>query len=175
MIDDDECGAVGGIRIGRGNRSTRRKPVPMSLFPSQIPNDVTFAGNRAAAVGSQRLTAWNCLIHGATLVTVWSWSQIKRRFLFQSRYFHSCRWNQDPVLRVCVWGGGGVLYCFDALCVPHPSYKIRALSEYFVFAAGMMAICTTHRIISLSSTGKFNVSTLGSSTCLLFLCRGLCR
>jgi hypothetical protein len=22
--DDDECGAVGGMRIGRGNRSTRR-------------------------------------------------------------------------------------------------------------------------------------------------------
>jgi hypothetical protein len=26
--DDDECGAVGGMRIGRGNRSTRRKPAP---------------------------------------------------------------------------------------------------------------------------------------------------
>jgi hypothetical protein len=25
MIDDDECKAVGGTRIGRGNRSTRRK------------------------------------------------------------------------------------------------------------------------------------------------------
>jgi hypothetical protein len=23
---DDECGAVGGMRIGRGNRSTGRKP-----------------------------------------------------------------------------------------------------------------------------------------------------
>jgi hypothetical protein len=26
---DDECGAIGGLRIGRGNRSTRRKPVPV--------------------------------------------------------------------------------------------------------------------------------------------------
>jgi hypothetical protein len=25
MIDDDECGRVGGMRIGRGNRSTRRE------------------------------------------------------------------------------------------------------------------------------------------------------
>jgi hypothetical protein len=25
--DDEECGAVDGIRIGKGNRSTRRKPV----------------------------------------------------------------------------------------------------------------------------------------------------
>jgi hypothetical protein len=39
MIDDDEYGAVGGMRIGRGNRSTQRKPVPMPLFPPQIPHD----------------------------------------------------------------------------------------------------------------------------------------
>jgi hypothetical protein len=26
MIDDDECGEFGGMRIGRGSRSTRRKP-----------------------------------------------------------------------------------------------------------------------------------------------------
>jgi hypothetical protein len=25
----NECGAVGGMRIGRGNRNTRRKPVPI--------------------------------------------------------------------------------------------------------------------------------------------------
>jgi hypothetical protein len=30
--DDDECGAVGGIRIGRGNRITRRKPTPVPIF-----------------------------------------------------------------------------------------------------------------------------------------------
>jgi hypothetical protein len=30
MIDDD-YGAVGGMRIGRGNRSTRRKPAPKEL------------------------------------------------------------------------------------------------------------------------------------------------
>jgi hypothetical protein len=33
MIYDDECGAVGGMRIGRGNRNTRRKPYPVPLFP----------------------------------------------------------------------------------------------------------------------------------------------
>jgi hypothetical protein len=31
MIDDDECEAVGGMRIGRGNRSTRRKPARATL------------------------------------------------------------------------------------------------------------------------------------------------
>jgi hypothetical protein len=53
MIDDDDCVALNGMRIGRGNRSTRRKPAPVPLCPPQIPHDL----NRAAAVGSQRLTA----------------------------------------------------------------------------------------------------------------------
>jgi hypothetical protein len=26
MIDEGDCGAIGGMKIGRGNRSTRRKP-----------------------------------------------------------------------------------------------------------------------------------------------------
>jgi hypothetical protein len=43
MIDDVDCGAVGGMRIGRGNRSTRRKPVPVPLCPPQIPHDLTWA------------------------------------------------------------------------------------------------------------------------------------
>jgi hypothetical protein len=55
MIDDDDYGAVGGMRIGRGNRSTRRKPAPVPLC-SQIPHDLTWDRTRAAAVGSQRLT-----------------------------------------------------------------------------------------------------------------------
>jgi hypothetical protein len=50
---DYEDGEFGGIKIGRGNRSTRREPAPASLCPLQFPLDQT----RAAAVGSQRLTA----------------------------------------------------------------------------------------------------------------------
>jgi hypothetical protein len=48
---DDECGAVGGMRIGRGNRSTRRKPTPVPVCPLQIPHDLTSAR-------SWRLSAW---------------------------------------------------------------------------------------------------------------------
>jgi hypothetical protein len=58
MIDDDDYGAVGGMRIDRGNRSTRRKPAPVPLCTPQIPHDLTWDWTRAAAVGSQRLTAW---------------------------------------------------------------------------------------------------------------------
>jgi hypothetical protein len=57
MIDDDDCGAGGGMKIDTGNRSTRRKSAPAPLCPPQIPNDQTRAQNRAAAVGSQRLPA----------------------------------------------------------------------------------------------------------------------
>jgi hypothetical protein len=51
----DEYGAFGGMRIGRGNRSTWRKPAPV---PLQIPHDLTWDRTQAAVVGSRRLTAW---------------------------------------------------------------------------------------------------------------------
>jgi hypothetical protein len=55
--DDDECGAVSRMRIGSGNRSTRRKPAPVPLCPPQSPHFLTRARIRAAEVGSRRLTA----------------------------------------------------------------------------------------------------------------------
>jgi hypothetical protein len=58
MIDDGDCGEIGGLKMGRGNRSTRRKPALAPLCPPQIPHDQTRARTRAAAVRSQRLTAW---------------------------------------------------------------------------------------------------------------------
>jgi hypothetical protein len=58
IIDDDESGAVSGMRIGRGNRSTGRKPAPVPLCPPQVPNYLTWARTRATAVGSRWLTAW---------------------------------------------------------------------------------------------------------------------
>jgi hypothetical protein len=30
---DDDCGAIGGMKIGRGNRRTRKKPAPAPLCP----------------------------------------------------------------------------------------------------------------------------------------------
>jgi hypothetical protein len=48
-------GAIGRM-IGRGNRSTRRKPIPVPLCPPQTPHAAR-TRTRAAAVGSQRLTA----------------------------------------------------------------------------------------------------------------------
>jgi hypothetical protein len=39
MIGDGDCGEIGEMKIGKGNRSTRRKPAPAPLCPLQIPND----------------------------------------------------------------------------------------------------------------------------------------
>jgi hypothetical protein len=60
--DDDECGVVGGMRIGRGNRSTRRKPAPAKLCTPQIPHELTWARTPPAAVGSLSYgTAYNSM------------------------------------------------------------------------------------------------------------------
>jgi hypothetical protein len=60
---DDEYEAVGGTRIGRGNRNTRKKPTTAPHYPPQIPHRT-----RDAEVGSQRLTAW-AMASSATLST----------------------------------------------------------------------------------------------------------
>jgi hypothetical protein len=60
MIDDGDCGAIGGMKTGRGRQSTRRKPAPAPICPPQIPHDQTRARNRVAAVRSQR--PWRGLI-----------------------------------------------------------------------------------------------------------------
>jgi hypothetical protein len=52
--DDEE---PGGMKIGRGNRSTRRKPAPAPLYSPQIPLEESRARTRASVIGSHRLTA----------------------------------------------------------------------------------------------------------------------
>jgi hypothetical protein len=52
---DYDNGEIGGM-IGKGNRSTRRKPAPVLLCPPQIPHAAR-TRTRAAAMGRQRLTA----------------------------------------------------------------------------------------------------------------------
>jgi hypothetical protein len=53
---DYDDGEIGGMMIGRGNRSTRRKPAPVPLCPSQTPHAAR-TRTLAAFVGNQRLTA----------------------------------------------------------------------------------------------------------------------
>jgi hypothetical protein len=55
--DDDECGSV-GEHIGKGNRSTQRKPAPVPLCQSQNSHYLTWARTQDTAVRSRRLTTW---------------------------------------------------------------------------------------------------------------------
>jgi hypothetical protein len=54
---DYEDGEFGGMMIGRGNRTTGRKPAPVLLCPSQIPHDLTGRELWPPRLGSQPLTA----------------------------------------------------------------------------------------------------------------------
>jgi hypothetical protein len=57
--DDDECGAVGGMRIGKGNRSTRRKPALVPLCPPRIPRDLASnRGRRGEKPGTNHSELW---------------------------------------------------------------------------------------------------------------------
>jgi hypothetical protein len=49
-------GEIGGMMIGKGNGSTRRKPASVPLCPPQTPHAV-LTRTRVTAVGSQRLIA----------------------------------------------------------------------------------------------------------------------
>jgi hypothetical protein len=68
---DGDCREIGGIKIGRGNRSSRRKPAPAPLSTPQIPHAYTRFWTRAAAVGSQRLTAW-AMVRPAVWYKAWT-------------------------------------------------------------------------------------------------------
>jgi hypothetical protein len=41
LAPGDYDGEIGGMMIGTGNRSTRRKPAPVAISPLQIPHDLT--------------------------------------------------------------------------------------------------------------------------------------
>jgi hypothetical protein len=69
MIGEADCGAIGGMKIGRGNRSTRRKPAPAPLCPPQIPLDQTPGSNPGRRDGKpffyftfSRIQSWAVII-----------------------------------------------------------------------------------------------------------------
>jgi hypothetical protein len=71
MIDDDDCGEMGGMRTGRGNLSTTRKPAPVPLCSPQIPHDLTCRDGKPA---TNRLA----MAYGPTelrlSLTHWEWT-----------------------------------------------------------------------------------------------------
>jgi hypothetical protein len=82
MIGEGDCGAICGMKIGRGNWSTRSKLAPVPLCPPQIPLDRTRDPTRGATVGSQRLTAWAMARISCTILPSGVPSQIANDFIF---------------------------------------------------------------------------------------------
>jgi hypothetical protein len=58
MIDDVDCGAVGGMKIGKWNRSTLTKPAPVPLCPNPTwPDPDTNPGRRGEKPATNRTEA----------------------------------------------------------------------------------------------------------------------
>jgi hypothetical protein len=53
MIDDGDCGAIGGMKIGRGTRVLRENLSQCHFVHHKIPHDQIRARTQAAVVGSQ--------------------------------------------------------------------------------------------------------------------------
>jgi hypothetical protein len=59
----NEYGAIGGMRTDRGNRSTWKKPSPVTLCPPQIPHDL---GSNSGHCSEKPVT--NCLSYGISKI-----------------------------------------------------------------------------------------------------------
>jgi hypothetical protein len=50
----DKYGAVSGVRTGRENSRTRKKPIPVPLSEPRMPHELTWDRTQAAGVGSRK-------------------------------------------------------------------------------------------------------------------------
>jgi hypothetical protein len=81
--------------IGRGNRSTRRKPAPVPLCPPQTPHAAR-TRTRPAAVGSQCLTAWATARPKYQVTFSGSrGGRMGRRWYRTSRPIYICLWKEE--------------------------------------------------------------------------------
>jgi hypothetical protein len=60
---DYDNGEIGGIKIGRGNQRTRRKPDPAPLCPPQIPLDQTRARTQAGGKPGTNRLSYGAALH----------------------------------------------------------------------------------------------------------------
>jgi hypothetical protein len=86
----NECGAVGGMRIGSGDRSTWRKRTAVPLCPPQIPHYLESnpgryckkpATNRPIYGTVYRLWYQRCSTHISSLHRICFWVKAKQNFL----------------------------------------------------------------------------------------------
>jgi hypothetical protein len=93
------CGAVGGMRIGRGNRNTKRKPAPVPICQPQISHDLTWDRTQAASVVSRWITAWAVARPQSTTVTFYFYRWTYLHIVFSS----SLIWTMSLVTNSKCW------------------------------------------------------------------------
>jgi hypothetical protein len=87
MTDDGDRGAIGGMKIGRGNRSTRRKPAPratLSTTNTTWPDPGSNPGRRGGKPATNRLS------YGAALATACYYTLRWCGEMSWSSEWHSC-------------------------------------------------------------------------------------
>jgi hypothetical protein len=94
VMDDDECGAVGGF-LDRGNRSTRRKSALVPLCLPQIRHELTYG---KALVFCNYLYCWLLSTLGSNITK----SELHDYSAFQiphsvTNNWVPCVWNNEPV------------------------------------------------------------------------------
>jgi hypothetical protein len=102
VLDDrmiNECGAVHGMRKGRGNRSTQRKPPLLPLCPPQFSQDLLWHQTLAVAVGNSQLTVCalsQSVCHKSVAVIMGQWSEL-RKCMFHITWHQSCIQYYQPL------------------------------------------------------------------------------
>jgi hypothetical protein len=61
--DDDICRVIGGMIIGKGNQSTRKKPAPVPLCPPQITHDLGTNPDRRGRKPSTNRLSYGMALH----------------------------------------------------------------------------------------------------------------
>jgi hypothetical protein len=90
----DECGAVGGMRIGRGNRNTREKSAPLPLCLPRIPYDLTWARTRTAWAMARPVigllyfldVTWSIFVSGIKSAYFWSGTCVVEHVRIRCRF-----------------------------------------------------------------------------------------
>jgi hypothetical protein len=119
----NEYGVVGGMRIGRGNRNTRRKPTSVSLYPPQIPHKLTWnPGRRSRKLATNRLSYGTALLR--TLVTIIGVRQSRSGYL-SDKSLEPYRCANLPGLYLKDVDSGMEMLCYSASGHPVVALLLR--------------------------------------------------
>jgi hypothetical protein len=154
MIHEYE--AVGGVRIGRGNRSTRRKSAPVPFCPPQIPHDLTW--------GNVALT-----LREFTVASRLSPSGLAQRYCF--RWLEAARLPCNQAARLTARPASVCTRRFKPRLTEGTEFPFRTASTHFVAVWGVAqcgpvrrtgmrkeAVCSSETLVSVYLSVQYHSS-----------------